>query len=100
MKAWPKANRILPGCRPPLRFARATNSGSPFASRPHTTAPSGEDARFYLRFALSCFGPKNRRFAGFARLFMQHQEKEECSSQRENMLLERSWFAGLFGRIV
>jgi hypothetical protein len=31
IKATPKAKRILPGWTPPLRLARATNSGSPLA---------------------------------------------------------------------
>lgn len=33
-------------------------------------------------------------------LFMQHQEKQEDSRRRDNILLERLWFAGLFGRFV
>jgi hypothetical protein len=31
---------------------------------------------------------------------MQHQEKQEGSGQRDDTLLERSWFAGLFGQLV
>jgi hypothetical protein len=31
---------------------------------------------------------------------MQHQEKRQDSGQRDNILLERFWFAGLFGRLV
>ncbi len=31
---------------------------------------------------------------------MQHQEKQEGSGQRDDTLLGRSWFAGLFGQLV
>jgi hypothetical protein len=33
-------------------------------------------------------------------LFMQYQEKQDDYGQRNHILLERSWFAGLFGRLV
>lgn len=33
-------------------------------------------------------------------LFMQHQEKQKESGRRDNILIERLWFAGLFGRLV
>jgi hypothetical protein len=33
-------------------------------------------------------------------LFMQHQEKQEDSGRRDSILIDRLWFAGLFGRLV
>jgi hypothetical protein len=71
----------------------------PFISAPVEQAGSG------IRSGFVCDPPcfvvsLDLRIRGSCVLFMQHQEKRQDFGQRDNILLERFWFAGLFGRLV